>query len=155
MIAWRVSSIRLPVDRSITVSAPQRTARSSFSTSSSSEELVGELPMFALILTRARRPIAIGSSRSWCTLAGMIIRPRATSARIASSGRSSRAATVAICSVTRPRRAWCIWVTQALPASYDVRVGIDGSFRAASTRWPTLRGRAGASGASRAFPSLA
>jgi hypothetical protein len=41
-------------------------------------------------LTRAFKPIAIGSSAEWCTLAGMIIRPRATSPRISSAGSSSR-----------------------------------------------------------------
>ncbi len=40
--------------------------------------------MFALIFTRALTPIAIGSSAAWCTLAGMTIRPRATSSRISS-----------------------------------------------------------------------
>jgi hypothetical protein len=79
MTARRVSSMRLPVDRSITVSAPHRSARRSLSTSSSSDEVVGELPMFALIFTLAFRPIAIGSKVPWRTLAGMIIRPRATS----------------------------------------------------------------------------
>jgi hypothetical protein len=51
-----------PVERSITVSAPQRVAHWSFSTSSSTEELTALLPMFALIFTRNRRPISIGSS---------------------------------------------------------------------------------------------
>ena len=46
----------------MTVSAPQRCESSSLATSSSSEDVVGELPMFALIFTRALRPIAIGSS---------------------------------------------------------------------------------------------
>ena len=46
----------------MTVSAPHFSDTVSFSTSSASEELVGELPMFELILTRAFSPIAIGSS---------------------------------------------------------------------------------------------
>ena len=37
--------------------------------------------MFALILTRKLRPIAIGSSSGWLMFAGMIARPRATSER--------------------------------------------------------------------------
>jgi hypothetical protein len=51
-----------PVDRSITVSAPQRVAQASFSTSSLMEEEMAELPMLALIFTRKLRPMAIGSS---------------------------------------------------------------------------------------------
>ena len=60
----------LPVERSITVSAPQRVAHTSFSTSSSIDEVTALLPMLALILTRKLRPIAIGSSSGWLTLAG-------------------------------------------------------------------------------------
>ena len=70
----------LPVDRSITVSAPQSVAQRSLSTSSSIDELTAELPMFALIFTRKLRPMIIGSSSGWLMLAGMIARPRATSA---------------------------------------------------------------------------
>jgi hypothetical protein len=44
------------------VSAPQREAQCSFSTSSSVELETGEAPMFALILVRLARPIAIASS---------------------------------------------------------------------------------------------
>jgi hypothetical protein len=50
------------VERSITVSAPQRVAQRSFSTSSSIDERTAELPMFALIFTRKLRPMIIGSS---------------------------------------------------------------------------------------------
>ncbi len=46
----------LPVDRSITLSAPQRMAQTSFSTSSSMLEVTAELPMLALILTLKLRP---------------------------------------------------------------------------------------------------
>src|SRR5262249_62126018 len=60
----RVSWMFLPVDRSITVSAPQRVAQVIFSTSSSMEEATAELPMFALIFTRNLRPMIIGSV-SW------------------------------------------------------------------------------------------
>ena len=52
----------LPVERSITVSAPQSVAQRSFSTSSSIEELTALFPMFALIFTLKPRPITIGSS---------------------------------------------------------------------------------------------
>jgi hypothetical protein len=70
-----------PVERSITVSAPQRIAHTIFSTSSSIELLTAELPMLALIFTRKLRPIAIGSSSGWLMLAGRIARPRAISSR--------------------------------------------------------------------------
>ena len=65
----------------MTVSAPQRVAQGSFSTSSSIEEATAELPMLALIFTRKLRPMIIGSSSGWLMLAGMIARPRATSSR--------------------------------------------------------------------------
>src|SRR5258708_18866256 len=51
MIQSRVVWMFLPVDRSITLSAPQRMAQTSFSTSSSMLEVTAELPMLALILT--------------------------------------------------------------------------------------------------------
>src|ERR1044071_4206460 len=70
-----------PVDRSITVSAPQRIAHTILSTSSSTEDVTAELPILALILVRKLRPIAIGSSSAWLMLAGMIALPRATSSR--------------------------------------------------------------------------
>ena len=62
MIHSRVSWMFLPVDRSITVSPPQRIAQSIFSTSSSIDELTAELPRLALIFTRKLRPMIIGSS---------------------------------------------------------------------------------------------
>ena len=89
MIHSRVSWMCLPVDRSITVSPPQRMAQVILSTSSAMEEPSAELPMFALILTRKLRPIAIGSISGWFTLAGMMARPRATSSRT-NSGVTSR-----------------------------------------------------------------
>ena len=61
MIHSRVSWMFLPVERSITVSAPQRMAQVIFSTSSSIEEATAELPMLALIFTRKLRPMIIGS----------------------------------------------------------------------------------------------
>lgn len=80
-IQSRVVWMFLPVDRSITLSAPQRIAHTSFSTSSSMLEVTAELPMLALIFTLKLRPIAIGSTSGWLMLAGMIARPRATSSR--------------------------------------------------------------------------
>ena len=80
-IQSRVVWMFLPVDRSITLSAPQRIAQTSFSTSSSMLEVTAELPMLALILTLKLRPMAIGSTSGWLMLAGMMARPRATSSR--------------------------------------------------------------------------
>ena len=70
-----------PVERSITVSAPQRIAHTIFSTSSSTEEVTAELPILALILARKLRPMIIGSSSAWLMLDGMMARPRAISSR--------------------------------------------------------------------------
>src|ERR1043165_2609841 len=81
MIHSRVSWMFFPVERSITVSAPQRVAHVIFSTSSWIDEETAELPMFALIFTRKFRPITIGSVSGWLMLFGMIARPRATSSR--------------------------------------------------------------------------
>src|SRR3546814_19245752 len=53
-----------PVDRSITVSAPQRIAQTILSTSSATEEVTAELPILAFTFTRKLRPMIIGSSRS-------------------------------------------------------------------------------------------
>ena len=77
----RVSWMFFPVERSMTVSAPQRMAQTIFSTSSSIEEVTAELPMLALIFTRKLRPMIIGSLSGWLTLDGMMARPRATSSR--------------------------------------------------------------------------
>ncbi len=79
MIHSRVSWMFLPVERSITVSAPQRVAHTIFSTSSSTELVTAELPILALILVRKFRPMIIGSDSGWLILAGMMARPRATS----------------------------------------------------------------------------
>ena len=62
MIHSRVSWMSFPVERSMTVSAPQRTAQRSFSTSSSVLLDTGEAPMFALTLVLLARPMAMGSS---------------------------------------------------------------------------------------------
>src|ERR1051326_9094733 len=56
----RVAWMSAPVERSVTVSAPQRIDQASLSTSSVIDELTAELPMLALILTSRLRPMAIG-----------------------------------------------------------------------------------------------
>ena len=68
-------------------------------------DVVDELPMLALILHLDATPMHIGSRLVWWMLAGMIMRPRATSSRISSGARRSRAATYSISSVTTPLRA--------------------------------------------------
>src|SRR3546814_3259366 len=78
MIHSRVSWMLRPVERSITVSAPQRIDQTILSTSLATSLATAELPMLALILTRKLRPIAIGSDSGWLMLLGMIARPRAT-----------------------------------------------------------------------------
>src|SRR5215208_3044053 len=136
MIACRTRSMSRPVERSITVSAPYCTARRSFSSSSPMPELTAELPMFALILTRATLPMAIGSRRParWRTLAGITRRPRATSSRIVVAGTSSRAATSSMAGVTSPMRARRICVTQSLivstPYAGTNRIRFNGSLSA-------------------------
>ena len=57
----RVVWMFLPVERSMTVSAPQRIAQTSLSTSSAMEDATAELPILALILVRKLRPMIIGS----------------------------------------------------------------------------------------------
>src|SRR5215471_13179906 len=77
----RVAWIFLPVERSMTVSAPHLVAQRIFSTSSSMLDATALLPMLALIFTRKLRPMIIGSHSGWLMLAGIIARPRATSER--------------------------------------------------------------------------
>jgi len=77
----RVSWMLAPVERSMTVSAPQRMAQAIFSTSSSMLEATAELPILALIFTRKLRPMIIGSVSGWLMLQGITARPRATSVR--------------------------------------------------------------------------
>ena len=89
----------------MTVSAPQSVAQRSLSTSSTIDEVTAELPMLALIFTRKLRPMIIGSSSGWFTLAGTIARPRAISVRTNSAGSPSRIAMNSISGVTSPRRA--------------------------------------------------
>ena len=93
------------MDRSITVSAPHRVAQRIFSTSSSIEEVTAEVPMLALIFTRNRLPMIIGSLSGWLMLAGMIARPAATSSRTTSGSTPSRIATNSISGVITPARA--------------------------------------------------
>src|SRR2546423_14622550 len=71
----------LPVERSITVSAPHLVAQRIFSTSSSMDDATALLPMLALIFTRKLRPMIIGSDSGWLMLAGVMARPRGASAR--------------------------------------------------------------------------
>src|SRR6056297_1586274 len=59
----------------------QRIAQTSFSTSSSIEEVTAEVPMLALTFTRKLRPMIIGSNSGWLILAGMMARPAAISER--------------------------------------------------------------------------
>src|SRR5262249_30732118 len=110
-----------PVDRSMTVSAPRWTAVWSFSSSSSILLVTAELPMLALILHADATPMPIGSSRlvRWTLLAGITIRPRATSERISSGSRSSRCATKRISSVIWPWRAASNCVMEETPCVYQ------------------------------------
>ncbi len=62
MIQSRMLWMFLPVERSMTVSAPWRMAQTILSTSSAIEEVTAELPILALIFTRKLRPMIIGSS---------------------------------------------------------------------------------------------
>ncbi len=101
----RVVWMLRPVDRSMTVSAPQRVAHVILSTSSSMEEVTAELPMFALTFTRNRLPMIIGSISGWLTLAGSTARPAAISSRTISGETFSRSATNSISGVISPRRA--------------------------------------------------
>src|SRR5258707_11743484 len=75
----RVVWMLRPVERSITVSAPQRIAHTILSTSSSTDEVTAELPILALIFVRKLRPMIIGSNSPWLILQGMMARPRAFS----------------------------------------------------------------------------
>src|SRR3546814_12318314 len=85
MIHSRVSWMLRPVDRSMTVSAPQRIDQTILSTSAATSLATALLPILALILTRKLRPIAIGSLSGWLMLLGMIALPRAQIGR--ASGR--------------------------------------------------------------------
>src|SRR6202012_6093555 len=86
MIHSRVSWMLRTVERSITVSAPQRIDQTILSTSFATSEATAELPILALIFTRKLRPIAIGSDSGWLMLLGMIAGARAASSREESGG---------------------------------------------------------------------
>ena len=105
MIHSRVAWMFLPVDRSMTVSAPHSVAQRSFSTSSSIDDVTTEFPMLAFIFTLKPRPMIMGSSSGWLMLAGMIARPHATSSRTKRGSSPSRMAMNSISGVTSPRRA--------------------------------------------------
>src|SRR5437870_9454177 len=139
-----------PVDRSITVSAPYLRQPRSLCSSLRASPSIWLLPMFALILHEEAMPMHIGSSSGWFELAGMIIRPRATSLRISSGGRFSRRATCCISSVVTPCRAKCICVTLASPRRRSIhcarmlvlRRGGDSKSRVAERQQaPSLSGR--------------
>src|SRR6476659_6168266 len=93
MMAFRMAGISPPVERSITVSAPYLTEYRSFSSSPSMSEVTAELPILELILHFDATPMHMGSRFLWFQLAGMIIRPRATSDRTSSGDKDSRFAT--------------------------------------------------------------
>src|SRR5207247_1745252 len=80
-IASRVAWMRLPVDRSITVSAPHLVAQRSFATSSSTVDVTADVPMLAFTFTRNRLPMIIGSDSGWLTLTGSTARPAGRTAR--------------------------------------------------------------------------
>ena len=75
MIHSRMLWMLVPVDRSITVSPPQRIDHTILSTSSSAVEVAAELPISALIFTRKFRPMIMGSVSGWLMLDGMMARP--------------------------------------------------------------------------------
>ncbi|MNY55531.1 hypothetical protein D3C86_1915170 [compost metagenome] len=114
----------LPVDRSITVSEPQRMPQVSLATSSSIEEPKALLPMLPLIFTRKLRPMIIGSSSVWLMLAGMIARPRAISSRtnsaVISCGMLAPKLWPACCCLSKPAaRASCSFMFSRM-ATYSI-----------------------------------
>src|SRR5258707_7281312 len=64
-----------PVDRSITVSAPQRIDHTILSTSSATPLVTALLPILALTLVRKLRPMIIGSVSGWLILAEIYVPP--------------------------------------------------------------------------------
>src|SRR5438477_3842444 len=141
-----------PVERSITVSAPYLRQARSFTSSPSTSLTIWLLPMFALILHLAAMPMAIGSSSGWFKLAGMIIRPQATSLRTSSAGTPSRRATCSISSVTAPCRAKCICVTFARPRRLEIHsarmAASPEGLRTLTTGVRAVNGQAGCQGVS-------
>src|SRR3546814_11043819 len=89
MIHSRVSWMLRPVDRSMTVSAPQRIDHTILSTSVATSLATALLPILALILTRKLRPIAIGSLSGWLMLLGINARQRPRSSRTDSGVRKA------------------------------------------------------------------
>ena len=101
------------------MSAAQRSAQRSFSTSISVELEIGDAPMLAFTFVLLARPIAIGSSvKPRCTLfAGITMRPAAISSRTCSAVRcGSRSATRRISRVIAPSRANSSCVEGSKPA---------------------------------------
>ena len=105
MSVARMPSMSPPVDKSMTVSAPNLMQTSSLRSSPSTWLVTALLPMFAFTLQARAMPMPIGSRFVWFTFAGMTRRPRATSLRTTSAATRSRWATCAISSVTSPLRA--------------------------------------------------
>ena len=64
------------------LSAPQRQAQTAFSTSSSIDEVVAELPMFALIFTKKLRPKSLVHSLGDCHLELQLFHVRSLHAQI-------------------------------------------------------------------------
>jgi hypothetical protein len=93
------------VDKSITVSAPHRTAHRILAVSSAGAEVTVEVPMLAFTVTRNALPMTIGSLSAWFTQAGSTARPAAISSRTRSGSAPSRSAANSISGVISPRRA--------------------------------------------------
>ena len=96
----------LPVDRSITVSAPHRSDSCSLPSSSRQSLEDEEVPMFALTLVAKCLLITIGSHSGWWKLHGMTASRAATSSRTRSGVKSgaSRAGASRRLNFSLPRR---------------------------------------------------
>src|SRR3546814_20105762 len=81
MIHSRVSWMLRPVDRSMTVSAPQRIDQTILSTSAATSLATALLPNLALILSRNLRPIDLGSPPGRYVVLVHIVGPRTTPSR--------------------------------------------------------------------------
>ena len=114
-----------------------------FSSSVASSLVTAELPMLALIFVRAAIPMAIGSRLFVrCTrLAGITMRPRPTSERMSSSGRSSRCATNFISGVIWPLLACSNCVMKETPAGM-MAVRLIHTIAKVGDRVPIASGRA-------------
>ena len=145
----------MPVERSITVSAPNRSARRSFPISASKPEESADVPMLALTLTENRLPITMGSASGWLTLHGMTARPAATSSHTSSGGKAirlrpraypkdSRIAAYSMWAVTSPALARSRMVLLTRRASPAETYGAKGSLtcgRLAASERPCCVGR--------------